>query len=399
MTQETIKSEPKEYQKIAVISGSRAESGLLFGLMHCIQNHPRLELQIFLTGSHLESQFGATEYEFKQQQLVVTDRIPLTMNSSDKLSKGIAVGEGVSRFSQSFSQHQPDLIVVLGDRFEILSAVSAALMLNIPIAHLHGGELTLGAIDDRIRHAISKLAHIHFPATTVYAKRIVQMGESPQRVFSVGATAIDNIYQTQFINRQELEQYLGLKLDKPTVVITWHPETVHENSLSGLKDILAACETFPAKQFIITKANADAGGLAINQYLDKYVEQHSQFHLYDSLGNQRYLSLLAHIELVLGNSSSALLEVAAMRVASVNVGCRQDGRYKPDSVIDCSAKSDAIKAAIKTATTSAHQQKCQQMELPYGEGNSAQKITEIIAQTPLSSLLYKPFYDIDFDFP
>jgi len=383
-------------QKIAVISGSRAEAGLLLGVMQVIKNHPELKLQVFVTGMHLSDTYGSTWQEFPQNHITITDKIPLDLGNSDALSNSIAIGQGIGLFSQSFNIHKPDLILVLGDRFEILAAVQAAMMLNIPIAHMHGGELSLGSLDDRIRHAISKIAQLHFPANQQYAKRLIQMGELPERVFNVGATAIDNIKKIKLFDKPTLEKSLGLNLKHP-LLLTWHPETVEQHStLHSLKEILYALEKFSEHQIIITKANADTGGYEINQYLDQYVLKRPNYHLFTSLGNQRYLSLLQFTQVVLGNSSSALLEVAAMRVPSINIGQRQDGRYKPDSVIDCAAKHKEIISALHTANSDKHKKKCQEMDLPYGDGHCAEKIVNIIAQTNLKALSYKPFYNIDF---
>jgi len=384
-------------KKVAVISGGRAEAGLLFGLMKSVRQHPSLKLQVYVTGMHLSEQFGNTWQEFAQQNIEITEKLNLDLDSTDNISNCRAIGQGITLFSKSFDYHKPDLIVVLGDRFEILAAVQAAMMLSIPIAHLHGGELTLGALDDKIRHAITKMAQLHFPVTQEYAKRIIQMGELPERVFNVGATAMDNIIQIEKLNQEELEDSLGITLKPPIFLLTWHPETSTElDSVMGVKLLLKAIKKFPNHQIIITKANADTGGNEINQYLETYVQNRPNYNLFSSLGNIRFLSLLNYTQVVIGNSSSALFEVAAMRVASVNIGNRQDGRYKPPSVIDCKTTTPEIIKAINTACSPTHQKICQEMQLPYGDGHTADKITRIIADTNLNNLNYKPFYDLEF---
>jgi len=390
-------------KKVAVISGSRAEAGLLFGLMHTIKKHPLLQLQVFITGMHLSDKYGSTKQEFEQQNIPITDEIHLDLDSSEiypaDVVNSMAIGQGIIHFSKSFHTHKPDLVLVLGDRFEIFAAIQAAMMLNIPIAHLHGGELSLGVIDDRIRHAITKISQLHFPVSELYAKRIIQMGESPARVFNVGATAIDNINNINLLHKNKLEQSLALKLEKKLFLLTWHPETVGQtNIVENLQSLLSAIEQFPQYQVIITKANADAGGILINEFLEQYVKGKQNYHLFSSLGNQRYLSLLQYTQVVLGNSSSALFEVAAMRVPSVNIGHRQDGRFKPLSVIDSPSNMADIVKAINKANSPVHQNKCKQMVLPYGDGNSCDKIVDIIAKSNLPDLIHKKFFDIKFNF-
>ncbi len=384
-------------RKIAVISSSRADAGLLYGLLQGLNQHPAIDLQLFVTGMHLSKDHGLTYQEFAQYQLAITAKIPMNLSDNSPLGNAQALAQGIIGFSQSFAQHQPDLVVVLGDRFEILSAVESAMMLSIPIAHLHGGELTLGAMDDAIRHAISKMSHIHFTATEAYRQRLIQMGEQPQQVYNVGATAIENIIKTPLLSKEKLQTRLDIIIKPSFFLITWHPETIHSKNtsvLSGLKELLAALENFPQHQVIFTKANTDSGGEEINQYLQEIVIKTPHYHLFSALGLQSYLSMIKLSSAVLGNSSSSLIEVAALRKGSVNIGHRQDGRYKPASVIDCHSKKESIIQSINQACSAQHLKLCQSITLDYGNGHSSEQIVEILSQIDLVNIQYKKFYNL-----
>ncbi len=381
---------------IAVISGSRADAGLLMGLMNTIREHPLLDLQLFVTGMHLSEQHGFSYRELEKNGFSITAKVTTSLTDNSPQGNARALAEGIIGFTEVLHKFQPDIVLLLGDRFEILAAAETAMMLQIPLAHLHGGELTLGAIDDAIRHSISKMAQLHFTATDRYRQRLIQMGEQPERVYNTGATAVDNILTIPLLNKQQLEQELKISLIDKLFLITWHPETINADILSGLIELCAALKEFPEHQVIFTKANADSGGEQINQALQHYVQQNSNYSLFSSLGIQNYLSLVKIAALVLGNSSSALLEVPVLKKASVNIGHRQDGRYKPESVIDCASNRKHIVQAILSACSSEHKKRCQNMELPYGDGHSCAKITRILAEVDLSNIMYKPFYDIIF---
>ena len=391
-------------RKIAVISSNRADAGLLTGLMHSINQHSDLKLLLFVSGMHLSDHNHNFWQEFTAQKLNITEKIPLSINGNQPLDNAIALGEAVQQFAKVLQYYQPDILVILGDRFEIFAAASAAMMLQIPIAHLHGGELTLGAIDDAIRHAISKMAQIHFTATEQYRQRLLQMGEQPDRVFNVGATSTDILLDMNYLNRQALEKILNIKIKQAFFLITWHPETLQaahtdsDDPLKGLKELVKALQQFPDYQIIFTKANCDSGGQAINRYLEKLSEQHADYYLFSSLGMQNYTSLVKLSHAVIGNSSSALLEVASLRKPAVNIGHRQDGRYKPESVINCEADCKSITQAINRALSDAHRQTCKNMSLPYGEGNTNQKITQVLAEIELNNIMYKPFYNPGADY-
>lgn len=393
------KIERKIARKIAVISSNRADAGLLTGLMHSINQHSDLKLLLFVSSMHLSDHDHDFWQEFTAQKLNITEKIPLLINGNQPLDNAIALGKAVQQFAKVLQHYQPDILVILGDRFEIFAAASAAMMLQIPVAHLHGGELTLGAIDDAIRHAISKMAQIHFTATEQYRQRLLQMGEQPDRVFNVGATSTDILLDMNYLNRQALEKILNIKIKHAFFLITWHPETLQaahtdsDDPLKGLKELIKALQQFPDYQIIFTKANCDSGGQAINRYLEKLSEQHADYYLFSSLGIQNYTSLVKLSHAVIGNSSSALLEVASLRKPAVNIGHRQDGRYKPESVINCEADSKSITQAINRALSDAHRQTCKNMSLPYGEGNTNQKITQVLAEIELNNIMYKPFYN------
>lgn len=383
---------------IAVISTSRADAGLLMGLMSSIQQHPLLDLQLFVSGMHLSKKDGLTYKELEDNGFTITDKVTLSLDDNSPEGNANALGEAIIGFTQTLKKFQPDLVLVLGDRFEILAAVEAAMMLQIPIAHLHGGELTSGAIDDGIRHAISKLSQLHFTATEIYRQRLIQMGEQPERIYNVGATAMDNILNIPLLTKDELEKSLNINLSDKIFLITWHPETIkqkNKNTLSGLKELLIALDNFSEYQIIFTQANTDSGGKKINHLLQQVCKEKKTCYLFASLGIQRYLSMVKLSDAILGNSSSGLIEVPAMHIATVNIGHRQDGRYKPESVIDCDSDSKQIVEAISIACSKEHQLHCKHMDLPYGDGQTGEKIAEILSEIDLSNIMYKPFYDLN----
>ena len=384
-------------RKIAIISGSRADAGLLMGLMSSINKHPSLELQLFVTGMHLCEQYGMTYTELENEGFTITNKVIIPLTDNSPHANAIALGEGIIGFSHTFQKHQPDLVIILGDRFEILAAVEAAMMLQIPVAHLHGGELTLGAIDDSIRHAISKMSQLHFAATEEYRQRLIQMGEQPDRVYNVGATAMDNILSIPLLDKMKLEEQLNIKLHNKIFLITWHPETIKQDKnsiLSELNELFKALEEFPEHQIIFTKANADSGGQKINQLLEDSVQSKKNYYLFSSLGIQCYLSMVKIADVIIGNSSSGLIEVPAMKTASVNIGHRQDGRYKAGSVVDCLSNHRDIAQAISIACSKKHKIKCQSMNLPYGDGQTCSRITKIISEIDLTNIMHKPFYNL-----
>lgn len=385
-------------RRIAVVTGSRAEYGLLRWLMELIAADPALELQVIATGMHLSTEFGLTFRAIEDDGFTIADRVDMLLASDDPRAIVKSVGLGTIGFADVYARLKPDCVVVLGDRFEILAAAQAALLMRLPLAHLHGGERSDGAIDDSIRHAITKMASLHFVAADEYRRRVVQMGEDPSRVFSFGAPGLDAITKIGRLDRAELERSLGLKLAKPTFLVTYHPATLGDaDAVSAVRALCRALDRFPQASVVVTKPNADAFGRAITAELERWAASHAgRVVVHTSLGQQRYLSTLAYADVVVGNSSSGLIEAPALRIPTVNVGPRQDGRLKAASVIDCAETEDDIVRAIEQAMSSAHAAVVREMTPPYGTGaNASEKIKEVLATVALDSLVRKRFWDLD----
>ncbi|WP_341894449.1 UDP-N-acetylglucosamine 2-epimerase [Ferrovibrio terrae] len=384
-----------ERRRICVITGTRAEYGLLSGLLQRMQADSAIELQILATAAHLNSDLGLTYREIEADGFRIT-KVPMPIDGGETLATAQAVGSGLAALAETLHALHPDIVVVLGDRIELLAAASACLVLGIPLAHIHGGELTEGVIDDAIRHAITKMAHLHFPATEVYRNRILQMGEAPDRVFAVGALGIDNINQVDLIPPETLGKDLDFRLQSPMLIVTYHPETLDaESPLTGCQALLSALDTMPEARIVFTKANADPGGQAINRLIANWTERNvGRAKVFASLGMRRYLSLLHTADAVVGNSSSGIIEAPAMGIPTVNIGERQAGRLRAASILDCPADSDAIAASIHVALSASFREKARQCEPPYGRGGAAERIHQILMTQPLAGLLRKSFVDL-----
>lgn len=383
-------------RKICVVTGSRAEYGLLRCLMGDIRDNPRLELQVIATGMHLAPEFGSTYQEIEQDGFAIDEKIDLLLTDDSPTAITNSVGRGIIGFADVIQRRQPDLMVVLGDRYEIFAAAQASMLARIPIAHIHGGELTEGAIDDSIRHALTKMAHLHFVAAEPYRKRVVQLGESPDRVFTVGAPGVDNVKRITPICQSELERDIGLKFSRPSFLVTYHPETLSEKCASnGIGALLEALEEFDDSRIVMTGSNADHGGRAIMHAISNYAEARSdRVVVHASLGQQRYLSVLRYVDAVIGNSSSGIIEAPALGVPTVNIGDRQKGRLRSSSIIDCAPETLKISNAIRCALSSEFRQIAKTTTPAYGAGNAAQKICQVLATFPLDRLARKQFYDL-----
>lgn len=382
-------------RKICVVTGTRAEYGLLRWVMEGINNDPQLTLQIIATGMHLSPEFGLT-YEAIEKDGFKIDRMVEMLTSSDT-PIGIAksMGLGLIGFADALNEMKPDLILVLGDRFEIFSAVSAALVARIPVAHLHGGESTEGLIDEAIRHAITKMSHLHFVAAETYRQRVIQLGEQPDRVFLVGGLGIDNINKLQLLDRPQLEESLNFKLGEKNLLITFHPVTLESATATHqMEELLAALAALKDVNLIFTLPNADTDGRALIKMVEKFVAQHRNAVAYASLGQLRYLSCIAHVDGVVGNSSSGLLEVPSFKKGTVNIGDRQRGRLQAASIINCEPYRTSISAAIEKLYSPEYQAILNQLENPYGTGGASAKIVSEIKVFPLDGLLKKPFFDL-----
>jgi GDP/UDP-N,N'-diacetylbacillosamine 2-epimerase (hydrolysing) len=386
----------KEKRKICVITGTRAEYGLLYWLMKEIESTGALELQIVVTGMHLSPEFGLTYQQIEKDGFTIDKKVEMLLSSDSEVGISKSMGMGMIGFADAFAALDPDLLVVLGDRFEIFSAVSTAMITKIPVAHLHGGESTEGLIDEPIRHSITKMSHLHFTATEVYRNRVIQLGELPGRVFNVGGAGIDNIMRLELLSRDKFEESICFTLAKYNLLITFHPVTLESTTAEiQFRNLLHALDKLDETHLIFTKANADTDGRIINEMIDKYVATHSSKAIaHTSLGQLRYLSAMQYIDGVVGNSSSGLLEVPSFRIGTINIGDRQRGRIKAKSVIDCQPTTEDIQAALTKLFSASFKEQLNHVINPYGVGGTAEKIVEIIRSYPLDNILKKQFYDL-----
>lgn len=390
-------------KKICVVTSSRADFGILQPLLKKLAAEQTISLSIVATGSHLVSDLGYTYQEIEQSGFAIEEKIDIHLQGDLPADMSRSMGRALILFADYFEKIMPDLLIVLGDRYEIAAVCCAALNQRIPIAHLHGGEITEGAIDDCYRHAISKMSSLHFTSCEEYRKRVIQMGEPPGRVFNVGALGVENILHASLLTLEELEKSTGFVLsEKPFAVVTFHPVTMEDNTgAQQLGELTAALDEFPDMRFIITKANVDAGGQEINRLWEGYAGKHGNCYFTASLGMQRYLSALKYSSMVIGNSSSGILEGPASKIPTVNIGDRQKGRIMADSIINCQTDKKEIVNAIKTALTSDFQNLAKNVVNPYGDGHTSEKIVAILKEFLLSDRidLKKKFYDIDFEVP
>lgn len=386
-------------RKIAVFTGSRAEYGLLRPLLRKISNDGALSLQLIVSGSHLSPEFGYTCSDIERDGFDITDKIEMLLSSDTPVGTAKAMGVGMMGYADSLARLRPDLTVVLGDRFEAFSFAVAAAVLRIPAAHIHGGELTAGSLDECFRHAITKMSAVHFTAAEEYRRRVIQLGEDPQRVFNVGALGIDCILELQLLDREHLEKDLNFRFNRCNLLVTYHPVTA-EPGVSGaqFRELLEALDILEDTSIIFTKANADSEGRTINQMIDDFTTRNQDKSIsFVNMGQLRYFSALSFVDAVLGNSSSGIIEAPSFRIGTVNIGDRQKGRIKAESVIDCSPDRASISEALQTLYSEAFQNKVKEVRNPYGEGNSAEKIINIIKSFDLCNIGYKIFYDIEFN--
>lgn len=382
-------------RKICVITGSRAEYGLLRWVMQGIKDNPDLDLQIIATGMHLSPAFGMTYREIEKDGFLIDRKVEMLSGADTPLDIAKSMAAGLSGCADALNELHPDLVVVLGDRFEIFSAVAAACVARIPVAHLHGGETTLGAIDEAFRHSITKMSHLHFVAAEEYRRRVIQLGEQPDRVFLVGALGIDSIKRLHLLNRSELEAALGCKLCDKNLLVTFHPVTLEKATAARqFAELLAALATLRDTRLIFTLPNADTDHRAIVDMLHEFVATHDNARAYTSLGQLRYLSCLGHVDGVVGNSSSGLIEAPSFRTGTINIGDRQHGRLKAESVIDCAPDRHSIAAAIEQLYSASFRKKLANVRNPNGDGGASEKIVETLRGVSLDSILKKTFYTL-----
>jgi GDP/UDP-N,N'-diacetylbacillosamine 2-epimerase (hydrolysing) len=389
-----------EMRKIAVVTGARAEYWILRPLLNEIKNDPYLELQLIVTGSHLLKEFGQTINEIKNDGFRIDAEINILTSSNGGITNSdvsIAMGNAMTQAPQVWERLDPDIVVVLGDRYEVLALTASAHVSRIPIAHIHGGELTEGAFDDSFRHAITKMSYFHFTAADEYRKRVIQLGESPDRVFNVGALALDSIKGLHLLSKEALEKELHFTFSKRNLLVTFHPVTLERDSEIQFQTLLNVLDGLKETNVVFTKANADPGGRVINNMIDEYVSRNTkQSVAYVFMGHLRYFSTMKYVDAVVGNSSSGIIEAPSFKIGTINMGDRQKGRIKADSVIDCVASSEGIGKAFAKLYSKDFQTKIRHVSNPYDCENTAKKILNILKLKMDNLELKKEFYDICF---
>ena len=377
------------------MTGTRADYGHLYWVLREIDQDPALELQLVVTGAHLDDKWGKTVEVIEQDGFSIAQRVPFTLDDDSPLAVADSMAQVTSGLSHAFNSLSPDLIMVLGDRYEVLAAAQAALILGIPLAHLHGGETTEGAFDEAIRHAVTKMAHLHFVAADEYARRVAQLGEADDRIFNVGAPGLDHLARTPLATRRELESHLAIPLESPLLVVTYHPETldVHRGE-DGLVALLEALDVFEDAAVVFTGANADPGHDSLFSRIARFVSQRPERRsVVASLGQARYLGLLQIADAVVGNSSSGMIEAPALRIPTVNIGDRQKGRLRASSVIDVAPVSTEIEDAIRRALDPAFVSGLPEVVSRYGIGDASKHIVEVLKTAKLDGIMKKRFID------
>ena len=382
--------------KITVFTGTRAEYGLLRPLIKEIQESDYLELQLVVTGMHLSKEFGYTVNEIVTDGYKISKKIDCIVSSDSAGGITKSIGLALMGFADALDELNPDLVIILGDRSEMLAAATASMIANIPIAHIHGGDTTEGAYDEGIRHAITKMSYWHFPSTEIYKKRIIQLGEAPERVFNVGAISLDSIQGLKLLNRHDFEKSIDFKLGKKNILITYHPVTLENDSAKDqFSSILDALNKLTDTHLIFTYANSDKGGRIINKMIEEYVLKNKENSIaFRSLGQLRYLSALQFMDVVIGNSSSGIVEVPYFNIPTINIGDRQKGRVVPKSVLHTKSNKNDISTSLENAYDPSFLESIKNQEQVYGNGETTKKIMEVISR-PVHSTK-KRFYDIEF---
>ena len=380
--------------KVAVFTGTRAEYGLLYWLLKDIQDDPELVLQLLVSGMHLSPEFGETYQQIEQDGFFIDEKIEILLSSDSAVGTAKSMGLGVLGFADALNRLKPDVLVILGDRFEALAAAQTAMILRVPILHLHGGEITEGAYDDAIRHAISKLSYLHGTSTEEYRQRVIQLGEQPERVKNVGAIGLDHLKRAEFMDVAEIARSLDFPLNQPYFLVTYHPVTLaDEKPEQSFNALLDALDEFKDHQVIITYPNADDGGRRIIPLLEQYAKSNPQrVCAIPSLGQKRYLSTVKNAAVVIGNSSSGIIEVPSFNVHTVNVGVRQQGRLAAKSVLNCDPNKQSIMESIKSAIKREYKTSNEHIQNPYGAGNASGQVIAMLKNMQFEPS--KSFYDL-----
>ena len=381
-------------RKVCVITGTRAEYGLLYWLMKEIQSDKDLQLQLIVTGMHLSSEFGLT-YKEIEKNFKIDKKVEMLLSSDTVLGISKSMGLAQISFSEAYEELAPDILIVLGDRYEIFSAVSSAMISRIPIAHISGGEVTEGVIDEAIRHSITKMSHLHFVSTEEYKNRVIQLGEHPNRVFNLGAIGIDNINKLKLFSKNEFVKSIDFSLNKKNILVTFHPVTLEKStSKEQFQELLNSIDELEDTNIIFTKSNSDTDGRVINQMIDEYVSRNNNTVSFDSMGQVRYLSALKFVDAVVGNSSSGLTEAPIFGIGTINIGDRQKGRINLVSVINCNPTKESISNAFNELYSERFQKALSVVKSPYGNGGTSEKIKNIVKNFDLNNILKKSFYDV-----
>lgn len=389
-------------RKICIVTGSRAEYGLLMPLLEQIASDAELELQLIATGMHLSPEFGLTYQDIRKDGFNINEKIEILLSSDTPIGISKSMGLAMISFAEAYERLKPDIIVVLGDRFEIFSAVASALVSRIPVAHIHGGEITKGAFDNSFRHSITKMSHLHFTSTEEYRKRVIQLGEQPDRVFNVGAIALENIKRLKLLSKEALEKELDFTFGKQNLLVTFHPATLEDNtSQVEFQNLLDVLDELNNTNIIFTKSNADTYGRIINKMIDEYVAKNPQkTTAFTSLGQLRYLSIMQFVDAVVGNSSSGIVEAPSFKLPVVNIGDRQNGRIKAVNVIDVACSRIDIKKGVEQALSKEFRKGIRNIENPYAkyeDGRISDRIKETLKNIDLDkSIIKKAFCDIEF---
>lgn len=383
-------------KKFCVFTGSRSEYWLLQPLIDELKKEKTIELQLIISGMHLSPEFGLTYNEIDTKGISKVEKIEILLSSDTPIGISKAMGLGMISYSEALNRLRPDILIGLGDRFELFSIVSSAVVNKIPVAHIHGGEITLGAYDEGFRHSITKMSHLHFCSTEIYRKRIIQLGENPKNVFNVGALGIDNIRRLKLLTKKQLENEISFKLDKPFFVVTFHPVTLERiPSEEQMYELIKALNHFDNYKIIFTKPNADNESRGIIKILDSERQKNPErIAVFESLGSLKYLSALKHCELMIGNSSSGIIEMPYFKKPTVNIGIRQKGRIFAESILNCEPKEKDIVSSINKALSTEFRKKCLKTKSLYGNGYAAKKIKKILLTRNFQDLIIKEFYDI-----